>query len=175
MGKCMDNIGTGGSTSYTGDNLYSGKRVWGIGYQSTEKNATLSEAYRFVKIDGYAPTLENVHSGNYYDFVQSTLQRRGDNTFNSSITTFGADSDVVAMFNEIADVLGQASQLVSINAGAKFQHPWGQGGWLANPETTGNAADDILSLSNPVNAVVHSQNNSCQAPLHVLGNKLLVD
>lgn len=175
MGKCLDNIGTGGSTTYTGDNPYSGNRVWGIGYQSTEKNASLSEAYRFVKIDGYAPTLENVHAGRYYDFAQSTLQRRGDNTFNSTITTFGADSDVIAMFDEIANVLGQASQLVSINAGSKFQHDWGQGGWLANPEVAGNTADAILDLSNPVNAVVHSQNNSCQAPLHLSGNKLLVD
>ena len=175
MGRCMDNIGTGGSTAYTGDNTYSGKRVWGIGYQSTEKNATLSEAYRFVKIDGYAPTLQNVHAGDYYDFAQSTLQRRGDSTFNPSITTFGADADVISMFDEIATVLGQASQLVPLNAASQFQHPWGQGGWLANPEVAGNIADDILDLSNPVNTVVHAGNNSCQAPVHDLGNKMLVD
>jgi ABC-type phosphate transport system substrate-binding protein len=182
MTDCMDNIGDGNSTAYDGDNVFTGKTRWGIGYQSVEKNASLSAAYRFIKIDGYAPTLDNIHAGKYYDFAESTLQRRGGNgDYNSSITgsTLGdMSSDVTAMFDEIAVQLAQATNLVSINAGSKFAHPWAtanQGGWLANPNVSGNTPDAVLSISNPVNAFAHEGANTCQPPIQATTIKVIVD
>jgi ABC-type phosphate transport system substrate-binding protein len=179
MTDCLDNIGDGNSTSYDGDNLFLGKNRWGIGYQSVEKNASLSAAYRFIKIDGYAPTLENIHAGRYYDFVESTMQRRGGTgSYNSTITGSALgdmSADVTAMFDEIAVQLGQAVNLVSINAGSKFAHQWAvtnPTGWLASPNVSGNTPDPVLSIGNPVNAFAHQGENTCQPPIQ--GNTVKV-
>jgi hypothetical protein len=176
MTDCLDNLGTGASTAYDGNNQFYGKRRWGLGYQSLEKNADVSSAYRFVKIDGAAPTLENIHAGKYYDFAESTLQRRGGNgDYNSSIVAAGAEADVTAMFEEISVQLAQASNLVSINAGSKFAHPFGQSGWLANPNVSGNTPEDALDLAKPVNVYSHQGENTCQPPIAANGAQILVD
>jgi ABC-type phosphate transport system substrate-binding protein len=176
MTDCLDNLGTGSNTAYDGDNPFLNKIRWGIGYQSLEKNADTSAAYRFVKIDGAAPTLENIHAGKYYDFAESTLQRRGGNgDYNSSIVAAGAEADVTAMFEEISVQLAQASNLVSINAGSKFAHPFGQSGWLANPNVSGNTPEDALDLAKPVNVYSHQGENTCQPPIAANGAQILVD
>jgi ABC-type phosphate transport system substrate-binding protein len=192
MTDCLDNIGDGHSTAYDGDNVYTGKTRWGVGYQSVEKNASLSAAYRFIKIDGSAPTLDNIHAGKYYDFAESTLQRRGGNgDYNSTITS-GAlgdmSADVTAMFDEIAVSLAQHDSLVSINAGSKFAHPWTtpttQGGWLANPNVSGNTPDKVLDLygdgtpanpGNPTNAYAHEGANTCQPAIQASTINVVVD
>jgi hypothetical protein len=38
-------------------------RAWAVGQQSLENNATHARPYRFIKIDGVAPTLQNVFKG----------------------------------------------------------------------------------------------------------------
>jgi hypothetical protein len=45
--------------------------VWAAGILSLESN---SSKYKFVKIDGYAPTLKNVASNHYGDYFTSTIQ-----------------------------------------------------------------------------------------------------
>ncbi len=47
--------------------------VWAVGVQSTERG---SDKYRFVKIDGVAPTTANVAANKYWDWAGSTLQYR---------------------------------------------------------------------------------------------------
>ena len=44
---------------------------WAIGIQSTENNKTLAERYRFIKMDGAAPTVKNVLEHKYSDWVES--------------------------------------------------------------------------------------------------------
>jgi hypothetical protein len=67
---------------------------------------------------------------------------------------------------------------VSINAGSKFAHPWAtanQGGWLANPNVSGNTPDAVLSISNPVNAYAHQGENTCQPPIQGSVVNVVVD
>jgi hypothetical protein len=47
--------------------------VWAVGVQSLEKG---SDKYRFVKIDGVAPTTANVAANKYWNWAGSTLQYR---------------------------------------------------------------------------------------------------
>jgi len=47
--------------------------VWGLGVQSLEKS---SAKWRFVKLNGVAPTLENVAKNNYFDWAVGTMQWR---------------------------------------------------------------------------------------------------
>jgi hypothetical protein len=194
MTTCLDNLGTGSSNPYDSDHQYlmgldestpnAANRRWGLGYQSLEKNDSLSAAYRFVKIDGVAPTLPNVHAGKYYDFAESTLQRRGgDGSYNSTVTTAGKSTDVTAMFDTIATQLGQATHLPDINSGGKFDHPFMhidyRGGWLASPNVSGNtvSTDGLLDMSQPVNPFGHYDTgaNTCQPPILKFGKKIIVN
>lgn len=50
--------------------------AYGMGYNSLEKNTQLSFAYRFVKVDGIAPTLENAIAGTYKDVYYLSYQNR---------------------------------------------------------------------------------------------------
>ncbi|BCO30049.1 hypothetical protein TspCOW1_01520 [Thiohalobacter sp. COW1] len=50
--------------------------AYGMGYNSLEKNTKLNLAYRFVKVDGVAPTLENAISGEYKDVYYLSYQNR---------------------------------------------------------------------------------------------------
>jgi hypothetical protein len=89
-------------------------------------------------------------------------------------------ADVTAMFDEIAVSLAQNGNLVSINAGSKFAHPWTtpttQGGWLANPSVSGNTPDGVLDLANnPTNAYAHQGANTCQPPIQGSSIRLIVD
>lgn len=187
MTDCMNaaQTGTAVPSDYEGSAVPTGKR-WAIGYQSVEKGAVTviggvakssentandAEGFRFIKIDGYAPTLENMHRGNYYNFSQSTIQIRGGAdgapVWNDSIVTFGAESQAALMYNDIANLLGDATNLVAINAGAKFDHSWKnvQGGWLGDPNNPNNTPDLVLLGTNPVNTYARTGGNTCQNPV----------
>lgn len=180
MDTCLNNLGSGGTASYGVTpgvvEFTSGAVNWGVGFQSTEKNADLSKAYRFVKIDGFAPTLKNVHAGKYFDFAESSIQVRGgaNSSWNSTVPS-GQYANAFKIFNAYADTLAQNSFLIDLNADGKFAHSWGQGGWLANPEAPGNVPDAILDLANPVNTMSHVGANHCQGALLKEGAKILVD
>lgn len=51
-------------------------QAYAMGYNSLEKNTSLNLAYRFVKVDGVAPTLENAVSGDYRDVYYLSYQNR---------------------------------------------------------------------------------------------------
>ena len=50
--------------------------TYGMGYQSREKNTSLGRPFRFIKVDGVAPTLENAVSGDYRDVYYLSYQNR---------------------------------------------------------------------------------------------------
>jgi len=50
--------------------------AFGMGYNSMEKNTALTKAYRFVKVDGAAPTLEDAVAGDYRDIYYLSYQHR---------------------------------------------------------------------------------------------------
>ena len=56
--------------------------AFGMGYNSLENNTALTFDYRFVKVDGVSPTLENTIAGEYRDVYYLSYQHRhnGDST-----------------------------------------------------------------------------------------------
>lgn len=59
-----------------GRNYDADVQAFGMGYNSMEKNTSLARAYRFVKVDGYAPTLENAQYGLYDQTYFLSFQHR---------------------------------------------------------------------------------------------------
>ncbi len=53
-----------------------GRTAYGMGYNSLERNASLTRNFRFVAIDGAAPTLENAFNGTYSDIYYLSYQNR---------------------------------------------------------------------------------------------------
>ncbi len=187
MTDCLNAMQSGNPVpgDYEGSAVPTGKR-WAFGYQSVEKGAVTvvggvakkseditedADGFRFIKIDGYAPTLDNMHRGLYYNFSQSTIQIRGGAdgapVWNDSIVAFGAESQAALMFADMANLLGDATNLVAINAGSKFDHSWKnvQGGWLGDPNNTLNTPDLALTGTNPVNTYARNGGNTCQNPV----------
>ncbi len=134
---------------------------WSIGVQSTEKNANNSHAYRFIKVDGVAPTLQNAASGKYFDWAEQTFQWR-------KAAYNGPTGDKKTIITTIASNAGKPSIIASVlNPG--FVYTWGQGGYLA-VSTNGHApaANGIFDVANPVVPYTHAPNgklDNCRTPV----------
>jgi len=172
VGKCLDDFANG--TNNSGKNTAftlgpfvladANRKAWAIGVQSTEKNTSLARDYRFIKVDGKAPTLKNVHDGDYFDFAEQSMQWRNDGTF-----TYPANAaDIDTILNFIADNATAPASIASLNL--NFVHSWGEAGWLSVPRGA-VVADAELKLSNPVNVMTRSpfgaSPNTCQFPMAV--------
>jgi hypothetical protein len=75
--------------------------AFGMGYQSLEKNTSLGRPYRFVKVDGVAPTLDNAVSGDYRDVFYLSYQNRLDGSGDPDLQT-GAIRTATATTNQKA-------------------------------------------------------------------------
>ena len=96
MGRCLSG-NTGEGYAVLGDGEagpapeFTTAQRWKIGFQATDKNKEFDAGatnappfvdpeekgfYRFVKVDGQAPTLANTAFGGWFDVVNATLQRR---------------------------------------------------------------------------------------------------
>ncbi|OAI11683.1 hypothetical protein A1359_01655 [Methylomonas lenta] len=132
----------------------SGAKAWAIGMQSTENNATHAKHYRFIKVDGVAPTLENAFRGKYMDWVEQTYQWRN-----------AISQDKKTIIQKIATDAGSPSILGTVlNPG--FVHAFGPAGYLA--VGTKHAFTENLNLSAPVMPYSHAVKGSlsnCQVPV----------
>jgi hypothetical protein len=139
---------------------------WAIGILSTESvgnNGT--RKFRFVKVDGAAPTLLNAYLGRWPHVTEQSMQWR--RSLDSSLST--TSEGRVLRF--VAVNLGLPRVIAALNSG--FIHPWGQGGYLA-PATSGFPAPpppvtaDALRL-NPVAGLTRALGrlNDCGEPLVV--------
>jgi hypothetical protein len=127
---------------------------WAIGVQSLEK---LDPSFRFVKIDGYAPTLKNVAENKYIDWVETTMQWR-------TAAEGGPGGDVLNILNTIAKNASTPSTIASLNAA--FTHGFGTGAYLAL-NTNGFAPSFPHDDANPVTTATHAPlgvPNSCNKP-----------
>lgn len=134
--------------------------AWGIGYQSVEKNADLARGWRFVKVDGLAPTLQQIAMADYTDHYEQTCQMRKDN---STVDGAANGSEVRDVFTLICG----AGPADIFEANQNFLHPFGQTGWLA-PPSAGVAPTTIGDLMdpdapNPVSSWTRG-GQSCSAP-----------
>jgi hypothetical protein len=173
--RCMNALETGVAAS-AGPDLNppvpaaAGIKRWAIGYQSSEKNSDFSGAYRFVKTDGRAPTLVEMHAGNYPNFGELTLQKRQPPNYNNVPGTDTAAAN--SMFAVLATAFADPTNVVVLNQLALFQHPWGNGGFLTPPDPFASPVprtpDITFSEANPVGTMIHrvvgGVPNSCLPP-----------
>lgn len=132
LGSCLDVLdkGTVGlTTTKITPNIAAGSQSFAIGYQSTEKNMKLAKNYRFVKVDGVAPTLANAIKGDYRQVYYSGFQNRltGYDTgpLRASITT-ARNADIDAIFNNATNI--NSNVVAVLDKG--FVHNWGRAGFL---------------------------------------------
>jgi len=98
-----------------------GHKAWAIGQVTVDKNAsitgTYAHQYRFVKVDGYTPSLQNVYDGNYTLWGQSAWIWP-----KSQVTTDSAAvwTDKVAALSYIATQGTLASVVVKGNVNQSF-------------------------------------------------------
>lgn len=142
---------------------------WGVGVLSTEvTDSNLSgagDSFRFIGVDGAAPTLANVANGDYDFFTQNTVNRI--NTGNPG--TLGTTDARRIVIDTLRVRLGTTAVLANLNATFDLK-PWGNGGVLA-PSSNSLAASTApftpaeLSTT-PVNTQSRNGNN-CAPPFMV--------
>lgn len=112
-------------------------KAYGMGYNSLENNTSLSFDYRFVKIDGVAPTLENAVKGTYTDVYYLSYQNRvvGGNPDlqTGGIRTVAANATDVA----VAKAYFSTWNATSANAVAQVNK-----GLTVNPDGIANNGDE---------------------------------
>lgn len=135
---------------------------WGLGVLSTEVTASnlsgAGDAFRFVGIDGYAPTLANVANGNYTYFTSNVITR-------TKTASAGANGEArLELIKVLPSKLGNTAILSNLNA-TFAGRPWGNGGILARQGTaTTNTApySDAELTASPVNTLSKNGNNCVQ-------------
>jgi len=138
--------------------------AWATGYLSTEKNADLSQPYRFVKIDGVAPTLDNLLSGNYGHFGELTAVRRGNT---NDLVNVPNPADIPAangIWTSIVNLLTTAANVGTLGALDLVKQPFGTSGYAARGNPT-----FPTSVAAPINPLTHvrpgtSIQNTCTGP-----------
>lgn len=154
--KCLVDLNSGTNTS--GQNA-SATKAWAIGVQSTERNASNSLAYRFIKVDGEAPTLQNTAAGRYHIAAEVTYQW---------LKSGGPTGDKAKIISRIATDAGKPSIIAGNNAA--FKYTWGQGGYLAVSSSGWDvSANGELDLNNPVTPYTHAPAglslDNCRVPV----------
>lgn len=171
--SCMSDADNGTSTAVdvASHNVgldFGGAKFWAFGIQSTENNAALAKPYRFVKIDGFAPSIKNVAEGKYIDWSEQAFMWRKDfstGTWNTGTATQKAAR--LAILTQIGNSTGQPSVVTTLNAG--FNHGFGQAGLLALA-SNGFAQSLPFVATNPVTGWTHKAGtllDNCRAPSHI--------
>jgi hypothetical protein len=142
-------------------NALNDANMWAIGIQSTERS---SAKYRFVKIDGFLPTLENVANNNYGDAYTATIQWR------VAPALLLPSADKLKVLTKIRDDASKAAILAQINA--SFSQPNFGGkpvGILALPYKPTSVANPVYSATNPVATAARETSgtapDSCKTPV----------
>ena len=143
---CLDDFNNG---TNSGGGNQGEQTFWAVGLQSTEKNPDLAHDYRFIKIDGYAPTLQNAAHGDYLDWAENTYQWKKQGQPNAP------SAEQLAILETVARNAAGPAILGPLNL-SKFVHPWGVGGYLAL-SVNGHAlgANGEFRLNNPVTPYTH--------------------
>ncbi len=158
---CLNELDSGvdGDAGNDFENVF-GKR-WAIGIQSLEKNATLGDDFRFVKVDGVSPTLANVASGKYYDWAELTFQYS---------KTHGWDAGDQAVADAVIKSAGNPVVLAALNT--SFDHTiFGQSGYMAVPTLHDAETDGSIDPAAPVNPYTHAtegaSTDNCRVPARI--------
>lgn len=148
-----ENAGSGDVDSCL-SNLQGGN-IWGIGIQSLEKG---NANYRFVAVDGVAPTLKNVATNKYWDWAANSIQWR----------SAAISGDKLNILNKIADEISNPIDLATLDASfnPRITGTDAVVGLLAlntngSPKFTGTIP---FAASNPVMTVTRNGTGGTSAP-----------
>jgi hypothetical protein len=137
---------------------------WAIGILSTESVGNNgNRKFRFVKVDGAAPTLLNAYLGRWPHVTEQSMQWK--QSYDSALTS----TNEGRVLNFLGSNLGLPRVIAALNSG--FVHSWGQGGYLAPagsgfPPPPPPVTAESLRL-NPVGSLTRSLGrlNDCGEPL----------
>ncbi len=165
--ECLNELQDGvNNIGATFDNTY-GVR-WAVGIQSLEKKTTTASKYRFVKVDGVAPTLANVVNGKYRDWAENTFQYGTAHVFSSNAAE---NTALKALTDAIIKSSGAPEVMAKLNTG--FGHTFipvaaNQGAYMAVPTNYAIEANGAFLSSRPVNPYSHASSvasiNNCRVP-----------
>ncbi|MFI3199048.1 MAG: hypothetical protein QX196_12090 [Methylococcaceae bacterium] len=165
--ECLNELQDGTNTVGTAfDNTY-GVR-WAVGIQSLEKKTAAASKYRFVKVDGVAPTLANVVNGKYRDWAENTFQYGTAHVFSSNSAE---NTALKALTEAVIKSSGAPEVMAKLNTG--FGHTFiplaiNQGAYLAVPTNYTIEANGAFLSTRPVNPYSHATAavsvNNCRVP-----------
>jgi hypothetical protein len=140
------------------------RNVWAVGILTTESvESVKDDHWRFIKMDGVAPTLLNTYNGRWPFFVEQSYQWRNEHSEQP------LKGQKLALMAQIGLQLGNPAIIRDLNRG--FRHVWGSAGMMAlgtadrapppHP-TPGKPVDRAVLDEMPILAVRHESNN-CSA------------
>ena len=122
-------------------------RIWGLAFNSADRNnsvkadGTGGDAWRYIKVDGYAPTLTNVAAGNYPLWAEGTFIYLKKNAKD------GLWESKTKLLKTLADDLGSPTVANSVNT----NQPWGKTGIFATTADPRGFVNDVpFQDANPV-------------------------
>jgi hypothetical protein len=105
------------------------KKYWGVAVNTgTANDGAAGAKWRYVKIDGFAPTVENVASGSYPHWAEGEvlITAVGSNPAGSVYATTQETKDLLTDF---AGALGSASVAATVNNSPALAQPWAATGY----------------------------------------------
>jgi hypothetical protein len=135
----------------------SSPKIWGIAVNSGDKDPG-TNPWRYVKIDGYAPTIENVAAGVYPHWAEGVVLYRTDKPGDSQW------ADKKALLKAFADDLGSPNVAKAVNSTLAF----GVSGIFATTKDPRGFTTQIpFSADNPVVPLTHfcTATNSTQTSI----------
>ena len=146
---------------------------------STNAAGVGNQDFRYVKVDGVVPSIEDVASGLYHYWAQSSGYQPGPGAGHTNRAT----GDAAVVLNYVTGVtvpnagIGDASAIGALNTNAAWTNgPTWDGGIVGIPGNVGNAVNPpTASLAtfrgNPVNDFVKANggNNNCQPAVAASG------
>jgi len=129
---------------------------WGIALNSADRNSKVTAAgtggdpWRYIKIDGYAPTLANVAAGNYAYWAEGTLLYKG-----------GLLAKKLTVAYELAQAMGSPTVIAPGNT----NQAWGQTGAFAmaadprkfTPSVPFNPSNPVVPYSHYIKGKLHTE------------------
>ncbi|EIC28271.1 MULTISPECIES: hypothetical protein [Methylomicrobium] len=121
------------------------QKIWGIAVNTGDKDAGVNP-WRYVKIDGFAPTIENVAAGVYPSWAEGVVLYRTNKSSDSQW------ADKKALLKTFADDLGSPAVAKAVNTNL----PFGISGIFATTkDPRGFTAEIPFNPDNPVVPLTH--------------------
>ena len=136
---------------------------WAMGILAPNANgagpdASGTAAYRFVKIDGGAPTMNDTAAGKYKFFSQGTLQR---------LQTGAGTAQEVSLIDALVAKATDPSIIATGNNAAANKQSFGNWGYMvpsASTNCSGTSCDTNPSTTQRFAAATAAAPNNCVAP-----------